>query len=82
MPRKDFRIATVTCSSYLPITGQRECFTRNKRDFMFQVWPKLNFDARKDYESGLEIFNKNFSEKIADDDMGGDDAEAGCGEEA
>ena len=43
---------------------------------MFQVWPKLNFDARKDYESGLEIFNKNFSEKIADDDMGGDDAEA------
>ena len=43
---------------------------------MFQVWPRLSFDARKDYESGLEIFNKNFSEKIAEDDLGGDDAEA------
>ena len=42
---------------------------------MFQVWPRLNFDARKDYEAGLEIFNKNFSERVAEDDMGGEDAE-------
>ena len=36
----------------------------------------MNFDARKDYEAGVETFNKNFSEKVADEDMEGDDAEA------
>lgn len=36
---------------YLQVLPQvhSECFTRNKRDFCFQVWPKLTFDARKDY---------------------------------
>lgn len=28
-----------------------DCFTRNKRDFMWQIIPKLNFDARRDFES-------------------------------
>ena len=41
----------------------QECFTRNKRDFCFQIVPRLAFDARKDYQSALKFFEKNFGEQ-------------------
>ena len=50
---------------YLQISPPKytECFSRNKRDFVYQIWPRLNFDARKDYESAMEFFIKNFGER-------------------
>lgn len=53
---------------YLQINPEQhqECFTRNKRDFVFQIMPKLTYDARRDYESALETFSKIFM----DDDAG------------
>mmetsp|Transcript_6821 Transcript_6821/g.11003 ORF Transcript_6821/g.11003 Transcript_6821/m.11003 type:complete len:119 (+) Transcript_6821:71-427(+) len=40
-----------------------ECFSRNKRDFIFQIVPKLSFDARKDYMSQIHFFEKNFEDQ-------------------
>lgn len=54
--------------------SHQECFTRNKRDFVFQIMPKLNYDARRDYESALQFFSKTFVEQ---DDGDADKAKGG-----
>jgi hypothetical protein len=38
-------------------------FTRNARDFVFQVQPKMNFDARKDYRQAVKFYNSNVAPK-------------------
>lgn len=53
-------------------TRHQECFTRNKRDFCFQIVPKLAFDARKDYQSALKFFEKNFGAEQEVPDEGGE----------
>lgn len=40
----------------------QECFVRNKRDYCFQILPRLNFDARKDYESAIKFYKRHFCE--------------------
>ena len=45
-------------------------FTRNKRDMYFQVYPRVAFDARNDYQSALKFFDKSFGEAEDEEDMG------------
>ena len=45
-------------------------FTRNKRDMCFQVYPRVAFDARNDYQSALKFFDKSFGEAEDEEDMG------------
>ena len=47
---------------YSPLNHQ-ECFTRNKRNFCFQIWPKLSYDARHEYEEQLKFFEETFGEQ-------------------
>ena len=58
-------VASQGCANpnvYLQINPEahQECFTRNKRDFVFQIRPKLNYDARRDYEGALAFYQKTF----------------------
>jgi hypothetical protein len=60
-------VASQGCANpnvYLQINPEQhqECFTRNKRDFVFQVMPKLNYDARRDYEAALQFYSQTFVE--------------------
>lgn len=34
-------------------------FCRNARDFVFQIQPKMNFDARKDYRQAVKFYQSN-----------------------
>ncbi len=36
-----------------------EVFCRNSRDFVFQVFPKLNYDAFKDHKQALKFYKRN-----------------------
>jgi hypothetical protein len=40
--------------------SMNEVLMRNKRDSVWQVCPKLAFDARKDFDNALELFEKTF----------------------
>ena len=35
-----------------------EVLARNKRDFVWQIMPKVGFDARKDYDDALDFYEK------------------------
>jgi hypothetical protein len=54
---------------YLQIVPDKhhECFTRNKRDFMWQICPKLVYDARRDFQSSLKMYEKMFNNKGGED---------------
>ena len=44
-----YRFTNPNC--YIHINGfNSEIFSRNQRDYVFQLYPKLNYDARKDYD--------------------------------
>lgn len=36
-----------------------QTFCRNARDFVFQIQPKMNFDARKDYRQAVKFYQSN-----------------------
>lgn len=38
-------------------------FCRNARDFVFQIQPKMNFDAKKDYLQALKFYQSNVATK-------------------
>lgn len=38
-------------------------FCRNSRDFIFQIQPKMNFDARKDYKQAIKFYQSNVAMK-------------------
>jgi hypothetical protein len=52
-----------------------QTFCRNARDFVFQIQPKMNFDARKDYRQAVKFYQSNVVSKPA-----GGGAAAGGGE--
>lgn len=41
-------------------TKMSEILMRNKRDAVWQIGPKLAFDARQEYISAIEFYEKNF----------------------
>lgn len=41
-------------------TKHHECYTRNKRDFVYQIYPRLNWDAVKDFQSAVKFYEKTF----------------------
>jgi hypothetical protein len=40
-----------------------QTFCRNSRDFVFQIQPKMNFDARKDYKQAIKFYQSNVAMK-------------------
>ena len=40
-----------------------DTFCRNSRDFVFQIQPKFNFDARKDYRQAVKFYEVNVASK-------------------
>ena len=40
-----------------------QTFCRNARDFVFQIQPKMNFDARKDYRQAVKFYQSNVAAK-------------------
>lgn len=40
-----------------------QVFCRNRRDFVFQIQPKMNFDARKDYRQAVKFYQSNVVSK-------------------
>ena len=40
-----------------------QTFCRNARDFVFQIQPKMNFDARKDYRQAVKFYQSNMAAK-------------------
>ena len=47
--------------------NHQDCFTRNKRNFCFQIWPKLSYDARREYQEQVAFFEETFGEKEDED---------------
>jgi len=55
----DFRF-TNPCCAMQELAGGSKIFCPNYRDFIFEIFPKLIYDARKDYESYRKEFNKKY----------------------
>ena len=52
-----------------------QTFCRNARDFVFQIQPKMNFDARKDYRQAVKFYQSNVAAKAK---AGGDGGAGGA----
>ena len=64
-PANRFRFTNPNC--YIQHQPEEtKCFSRNFRDFMFQIQPKLNYDARKDYEETRKFYNRNLKKNKDD----------------
>ncbi len=48
-----------------------QIFCRNNRDFVFQIQPKMNFDARKDYRQAVKFYQTNVAAKAKAGGEGG-----------
>jgi len=48
-----------------------QTFCRNARDFVFQIQPKMNFDARKDYRQAVKFYQSNVAAKAKAGTEGG-----------
>ena len=48
-----------------------QAFCRNSRDFVFQIQPKMNFDARKDYRQAAKFYQTNVASKPLESSSGG-----------
>lgn len=53
----------------------QECFTRNKRDFCFQIWPRLSYDAMKEYRKARDFFQQAYGEPPVEEGAATQEAE-------